>query len=256
MRVQVIQKRAKASSEVRKKLDGTVTDIEAKVKDLAGARIVVYSNSDIARLNQSGILWENFEVVWERTKIHYPRASEADPSQFIDRNYVVRLKDSRAALPEYGERFAGLQCEVQVQAILDHAWSATAHHTIYKSPNLDGVGAAQMAKIKERMRDIQQKYLLRAGYEFQQVLNDFEHIVSGQRLVDSDILASIRDAPNNNIRVELLRAIRDGRSADHRRQGRSGAGNPIRAHRGGAERGSHSYYAHEFADWADVGPQA
>ena len=31
VRVQVIQKRAKASSEVRKKLDGAVTDIEAKV---------------------------------------------------------------------------------------------------------------------------------------------------------------------------------------------------------------------------------
>jgi hypothetical protein len=174
------------------------------VKDLAGVRIVVYSNSDIARLNQSGILWENFEIVWERTRIHYPRAGEdTDQSQFIGRNYVVRLKDSRAALPEY-KRFAGLQCEVQVQTILDHAWSETAHDTIYKSPKLDGVGAAQMVKIKERMRDIQQKYLQRAGYEFQQVLNDFEHIVSGQRLVDTDILASIRDAADNNARVDLL----------------------------------------------------
>lgn len=204
IRVQVIQKRAKASSEVRKKLCGTVTDIETKVKDLAGVRIVVYTNSDIARLNNSGILFENFDIVWERTRIHYPhQADEAEQSQFIGRNYVVRLKDSRGALPEY-KRFVGLQCEVQVQTILDHAWSETAHDTIYKSPKLNGVGAAQMAKIKERMRDIQQKYLLRAGYEFQQVLNDFEHIVSGQRLVESDILASIRDAADNNVRVELL----------------------------------------------------
>lgn len=204
IRVQVIQKRAKEPSEVRKKLEGTVNDIEVKVKDLAGARIVVYSNSDIARLNHSGILSENFDVVWERTKIHYPGAGErADQSQFIGRNYVVRLKDSRCALPEY-ERFSGLQCEVQVQTILDHAWSETAHDTIYKSPKLDGVGAAQMAKIKERMRHIQQRYLLRAGYEFQQVLNDFEHIVSGQRLVDGDILASISGAADNNVRVDLL----------------------------------------------------
>ena len=204
IRVQVIQKRAKASSEVRKKLCGTVIDIETKVKDLAGVRIVVYTNSDIARLSNSRILFENFDIVWERTKIHYPhQTDEAEQSQFIGRNYVVRLKDSRGALPEY-RRFVGLQCEVQVQTILDHAWSETAHDTIYKSPKLNGVGAAQMAKIKERMRDIQQKYLLRAGYEFQQVLNDFEHIVSGQRLVESDILASIRDAADNNVRVELL----------------------------------------------------
>jgi ppGpp synthetase/RelA/SpoT-type nucleotidyltranferase len=204
IRVQVIQKRAKASSEVKKKLCGTLTDIETKVKDLAGVRIVVYTNSDMARLNNSGILFENFEIVWERTKIHYPRRDgETEQSQFIGRNYVVRLKDSRVALTEY-KRFAGLQCEVQVQTILDHAWSETAHDTIYKSPKLDGIGAAQMAKIKERMRDIQQKYLLRAGYEFQQVLNDFEHIVSGQRLVERDILTSIRDAADNNVRVELL----------------------------------------------------
>jgi ppGpp synthetase/RelA/SpoT-type nucleotidyltranferase len=204
IRVQVIQKRAKASSEVRKKLCGTVTDIETKVKDLAGVRIVVYTNSDIARLNDSGILFKNFDIVSERTKIHYPhQVDEAEQSQFIGRNYVVRLEESRSALPEY-KRFVGLQCEVQVQTILDHAWSETAHDTIYKSPKLNGVGAAQMAKIKKRMRDIQQKYLLRAGYEFQQVLNDFEHIVSGQRLIESDILTSIRDAVDNNVRVELL----------------------------------------------------
>jgi ppGpp synthetase/RelA/SpoT-type nucleotidyltranferase len=191
-------------SEVSKKLHGTVTDIETKVKDLAGVRIVVYTNSDIARLNHCGILRENFDIVWERTKIHYPRRdSETEQSQFIGRNYVVCLNASRVALTEY-KRFVGLQCEVQVQTILDHAWSETAHDTIYKSPKLDGVGAAQMAKIKERMRDIQQKYLLRAGYEFQQVLNDFEHIVSGQHLVESDILASIRDATDNNARVERL----------------------------------------------------
>ncbi len=204
VRVQVIQKRAKAASEVRKKLDGTVSDIEAKVKDLAGARIVVYTNSDVDRLIRSGILPDNFEIVWDRTKFHYPRASDgADQSQFVGQNYVVRLKDSRTALTEY-KRFVGLQCEVQIQTILDHAWSETAHDTIYKSPKLYGVGAAHMAKIKERMRDIQQKYLLRAGYEFQQVLNDFEHIVSGQRLVDSNILGAIRDALDNNVRVELL----------------------------------------------------
>jgi ppGpp synthetase/RelA/SpoT-type nucleotidyltranferase len=204
VRFQAIQKRAKDISEVRKKLNGANANIEASVKDLAGARIVVYSNSEVARLNQSEILRDNFEIDWERTKFHYPRPSdEAEQSQFVGHNYVVRLNKSRAALPEY-RRFAELQCEIQVQTILDHAWSETAHDTIYKSPKLDGVGAAQLAKIKERMRDVQQKYLQRAGYEFQHILNDFEHIVSGQRLVDSDILTAIRDAPDNNMRIELL----------------------------------------------------
>jgi ppGpp synthetase/RelA/SpoT-type nucleotidyltranferase len=203
IRMQTIQKRAKASTEVRKKLEDVTAEIEPKVKDLAGVRIVVYTNSDIARLTNSDILSENFDIVWERTRIHYPDKEQVDQPQFIGRNYVVRLRDSRVDLSEY-KRFAGLQCEVQVQTILDHAWSEAAHDTIYKSPKLSGVGAAQFVKIRERMRDIQQKYLLPAGYEFQQVLNDVERIVSGQRLVESDILESIRCADDNNIRLELL----------------------------------------------------
>lgn len=204
VRVQVIQKRAKKPEEAEKKLTDVSAAIETAVKDLAGVRIVVYANSDIDRLSEARILPNNFDIVWERTKFHFPRDGEdADESQFVGRNYVVKLKESRATLPEYS-RFTGLLCEIQVQTILDHAWSETAHDTIYKSPKLKGVGAARMAKIKERMRDIQQKYLLRAGYEFQQVLNDFEHVASGQRLVDADILKAIEEAPDNNLRVELL----------------------------------------------------
>lgn len=171
IRRQPIQTRAKTPKSLKAKLGEVGHDrIQETAKDLAGVRIVVYSNSDVERLYQSRILAENFDVVWERTKLHYPRDRvDADQSRFIGDNYVVRLKDNRAVLPEYS-RFAGLLCEVQVQTILNHAWSETAHDTIYKSPKLNGVGAAQLRKIKERMKDIQQKYLLPAGYEFQQVL--------------------------------------------------------------------------------------
>ncbi|WP_072376442.1 RelA/SpoT domain-containing protein [Hyphomicrobium sp. NDB2Meth4] len=198
-----VQRRAKAPDSLAAKIgSGESGAIEEKAKDLAGVRVVLYSNSDVDRLSHSRILFDNFEVVWERTKLHYPRGSEGS-SQYIGDNYVVRLKESRTILPEYS-RFAGLVCEVQVQTILNHAWSETAHDTIYKSPKLKGVGAAQLRKIEERMKRIQETYLLPAGYEFQQALNDFERIASGQRLVASDILAAIRDAPDNNLRVERL----------------------------------------------------
>jgi len=204
VRYQPLQKRAKKPDEVAKKLGGATDKIEDVVKDLAGARIVVYANSDIDRLDQAQIIVSNFDVDWDRTKFHYPRdAAGAGDSLFIGRNYVVRLKAERAGLPEY-RRFAGLACEVQVQTILDHAWSETAHDTIYKSPKLSGVGAKSMARIRERMRDIQRKYLLPAGNEFQQVLNDFEQVASGQRLAESDVLAAISGASDNNVRVDLI----------------------------------------------------
>lgn len=208
IRVQQIQHRAKSIESLRVKLDkaGVPPEaaIEETIKDLAGCRIVLYSLGDIARLNNQQILFENFDVDWSRTKLHFPQLdSEDQTSQFIGDNYVVKLKADRTNLVEY-RAFAGLRCEIQVQTILNHAWSETAHDTIYKRPILTGVGAVQMDGIFARMKAIQEKYLLPAEYEFQKVLGDFNRLLDGQNIVDADILGRIRGSENNNERVELL----------------------------------------------------
>jgi ppGpp synthetase/RelA/SpoT-type nucleotidyltranferase len=117
-------------------------DIATVAKDLAGCRLVFYTNSDAGRFQASGIITDNFVVDWDRTKIHHPhpQASEA-VELFISNNYVVRLKDSRVALPEYAD-LRDIWCELQVQTTLNHAWSEMAHDTIYKVPELQGFGGA------------------------------------------------------------------------------------------------------------------
>ena len=201
---QEIQARAKSVDSLKKKLsDNDTADIENRIKDLAGIRIILYTNSDVDRLERSSILLENFDIVWERTKFHYPVKEDANTSHFIGQNYVVRLKETRAELAEY-RRFSGLQCEVQVQTILNHAWSETAHDTIYKSPGFSEVGSYQFDMLEEQMNAIQQTYLLPAGYEFQKILNDFERLASGQRLVDAKVLEAIANADDNNEVADLL----------------------------------------------------
>ncbi len=208
VKLQQIQARAKDPVSLRRKLERTGatldTSVEECAKDLAGCRLILYSNSDVTRLNNKGILLDNFDVVWDKSKLHFPRSGgKGDSSPFIGDNYVVRLKPDRATLVEYSA-FSGLLCEVQVQTILNHAWSETAHDMIYKRPVLRGIGQRQMVAIEARMKTIQEKYLLPAGYEFQKVLNDFEGLARGQTLLDSAILSAIRDAQNNNDRVEHL----------------------------------------------------
>ena len=204
IKCQVIQARAKSVDSLEKKLgDNDTADIENRIKDLAGVRIILYTNSDIDRLDRSRILSENFDVVPERTKFHYPAKGDAKASHFIGQNYVVRLEEMRTALAEY-RRFAGLQCEVQVQTILSHAWSETAHDTIYKSPDLSGVDVRQFDMLEKQMNAIQRKYLLPAGYEFQKVLNDFEYLASGQLLINAGALETIANADDNNEVADLL----------------------------------------------------
>jgi ppGpp synthetase/RelA/SpoT-type nucleotidyltranferase len=211
IKVQQVQHRAKDVASLTKKLAKRNHDaahpIQASAKDLAGCRIVVYSNDDVARIGNSRLLVDNFDVDWERTRVHQPGAAD-NASQFISNNYVVKLKDDRAGLPEY-RAYAGLWCEVQVQTILNHAWAATAHDTIYKQPDLDGIGKAHMERINRRMTKIMEDYLKPAGFEFQKVLDDFERLAAGKQLIDTEILKAIRDATDNNDRDRLIEQFRE-----------------------------------------------
>ncbi len=213
LKLQHIQRRAKDPSSLRRKLEKAgqleSEDIGAVAKDLAGCRLVFYTNSDVARFQSSGIMTDNFVVDWARTKIHHPSPHTTDAVDlFISNNYVVRLRDERVALPEYAE-FRGMWCEVQVQTTLNHAWSEMAHDTVYKIPTLEGFGSALMEGIEKRMNRIMRDYLLPAGYEFQKVVTDFERLSQGKELFDRGALAQLANCTDNNERYDLLQRFRE-----------------------------------------------
>lgn len=209
LRLQHTQYRAKDVDSLERKLrrDGymAASNIEEHAKDLAGCRLVFYTNADVSAFLSSRIIVDNFEVDWDRTKIHHPDSGSGSAAeQFVSNNYVVSLKDDRAALPEYSD-VAGLWCEVQVQTTLNHAWAETAHDTIYKRPELPGgFGASLMESIETRMRDIMREHLLPAGYEFQKVLDDFERLSTGKQLFDRGLLKALDHCEDNNSRYELI----------------------------------------------------
>ncbi len=208
---QQFQQRAKEPSSLRQKLKNAraLDDaaIEPLAKDLAGARVIFYSNTDVGRFQSSGIISENFEVDWSRTKFHHTSAEDPKATELFDsNNYVVRLKDERTKLPEYA-RFAGLWCEIQVQTTLNHAWAEMAHDTIYKKPKLSAFGVDLMEGIELRMKTIMRDYLAPAGYAFQKVLGDFDRLAAGQTLFDQGIIAAVEKAVDNNELHETLEKI-------------------------------------------------
>ena len=208
LRLQHIQHRAKAVMSLRVKLEKMNAlerdDIESVVKDLAGCRLVFYTNSDVNHFQASRMLYENFNVDWDRTKIHHPSPETRESADlFISDNYVVHLTEDRLKLPEYA-RFKGMVCEVQVQTTLNHAWSEMAHDTIYKKPVLDGFGTKLMKGIDKRMATIMRDYLVPAGYEFQKVKNDFDRLSSGKDLFDQGALDAISSSSDNNELHDLM----------------------------------------------------
>lgn len=213
LRLQQVQHRSKDPASLKKKLEDrgllATNSLENDIKDLAGCRLIFYTNSDVSRFLQSSIIQDNFDVDWDRTKIHHPVPGQTEPDNlFVSNNYVLRLKAVRAALPEYA-RFDGLWCEVQVQTTLNHAWSEMAHDIIYKKPALAGFGAKLFDAIDQRLQKIMKTHLLPAGYEFQKVLDDYERLRNGKELVDRGALKALPGCSDNNARYDLLERFRD-----------------------------------------------
>ena len=75
-RPQSIQCQAKKADHLKLKLEARglldAPFIEDEIKDLAGARLIFYTNTDVDAFLNSRLIPENFEVHWDETRIHHP----------------------------------------------------------------------------------------------------------------------------------------------------------------------------------------
>ncbi len=210
-RPQSVQCRAKSIERLRLRLAGAgkldTQTLELDRRDLAGARLIFYTNNDVDRFLKSPLIRENFEIEEEETKIHHP-TPENKGAQYRAVHYTVRLREDRVRLPEYA-RFAGLRCEVQVQTILNHAWSETSHDILYKDKLGDGYGGKAMKGIASRFERIMIDYLIPAGFEIQKAQQEYEDVLLGKELFEKDIANLLDNAKNNNERYEILSGLID-----------------------------------------------
>jgi ppGpp synthetase/RelA/SpoT-type nucleotidyltranferase len=211
-RVQQISFRAKSNTSLHRKLTERhlmeSAAIEAELKDLAGCRIVFYLNPDVDRFLNSRLIFKNFKVDFDGSKIHHAVGTErAAEDLYFAIHYLVSLTDQRLELPEY-RKFRGLRCEIQLQTILNHAWAETTHDILYHRPSVEGFGTKQYAAIDRRLTDIMNQHLIPAGYEFQKVHYDFERLREGKELFDRNTVEALKTAGDNNARYELLRRVK------------------------------------------------
>ena len=210
-RPQSVQCRAKGIESLRRRLAeegklGTQT-LELDRRDLAGTRLIFYTNNDVDRFLASPLIRENFEIEEDSTRIHHPTL-ENKGVRYRAIHYTVRLREDRIRLPEYA-RFAGLRCEIQVQTILNHAWSETSHDILYKDKLGDGYGEKAMKGIARRFERIMDKYLIPAGFEIQKAQQEYERVLQGKELFDQDIANLLDNAQNNNERYQILSGLKD-----------------------------------------------
>ncbi|NNM59699.1 MAG: RelA/SpoT domain-containing protein [Legionellales bacterium] len=163
-----IQNRAKDIKSLENKLIDhclePIENLDDKIFDLSGCRIIFYHNQDVKKFITSGILEEFFDIEDIRTKIFQPtKISSPSDGEYRGIHLTVKLKQNKLNLHEY-KKFSNLFCEIQIQTILNHAWSETEHDIIYKKTKFDGIGNRRMEEIKNRLDDVMIKHIMPAGY--------------------------------------------------------------------------------------------
>jgi ppGpp synthetase/RelA/SpoT-type nucleotidyltranferase len=210
-RPQSIQCRAKGIDSLRRRLTETgklqSEILEGERRDLAGVRIIFYTNNDVERFLQTPVIYDNFQIEEDSTKFHHP-TPENKGVRYRAIHFTVKLKDERIRLPEYSI-FVGLRCEIQIQTILNHAWSETSHDILYKDNLGNGFGEKALKDITHRFERIMDQYLIPAGYEIQKAQHDYERVVQGKELFDKDIAKLLDNAKNNNERYEILLGLKE-----------------------------------------------
>jgi len=205
-RPQSTQARGKDVTSLKRKLKerGLLASerIESEIKDLAGARLIFYTNTDVDRFLRTGLIPDIFDADWMETRVHHP-TDDNDQRRYQAIHYTVLLSEKHIGMPEY-TKFKGMRCEIQIQTILNHAWSETQHDMVYHAKDNPGFGGRAIQALDKRLKKIMDEYLRPAGYELQKVQHDYERLMQGKALFDRGALETLESCGNNNERHEIL----------------------------------------------------
>jgi ppGpp synthetase/RelA/SpoT-type nucleotidyltranferase len=113
-RLQQVKFRAKDPKSLRRKLTerGLLESkaLEDDLKDLAGCRLIFYTNTDVDRFLNSRLIFENFVVDFDGSKVHHTVGTERSADElYFAIHYLVSLKEDRLSLAEYAQ-FQGMRC--------------------------------------------------------------------------------------------------------------------------------------------------
>ncbi len=197
---QSIQCRAKGIESVRRclaevgKLDTQTLELDRH--DLAGTRLIFYTNNDVDRFLASPLIRENFEVEEDSTRIHHP-TPENKEARYRAVHCTVRLREDRVRLPEYAR-----------YAIPHYDDLPTAYNGL-KGPLLKAVRAARATEpvsIETTCGNMD-------GFKADAVTRLVVEIVETLRYVDVNgtlqlLIDVYRDEPKPDIQSQIVNAVK------------------------------------------------
>lgn len=99
-----------------------------EIMDLAGIRIIAYTNNDVEKICKT--IEEEFEIDVENSGNKIDKMDE-DKVGYLSVHYIAKLNNERAGLTE-NIAYKQCRCEIQVRTLLQHAWAEIEHDRNYK----------------------------------------------------------------------------------------------------------------------------
>jgi ppGpp synthetase/RelA/SpoT-type nucleotidyltranferase len=168
IRFQNTESREKDTERLRKKLllPQNLGKKYTEIPDLAGSRVILHIERDIAKLAQ--IVHKEFDVVHDEEKI--------SEDGYNARHLDIRLKPNRTELTEYRD-CAGLTCEIQLTTTLFHAWSSLYHDDMYKDlESLKSFDEHAFNRIDGRFKKVMKYHISEASNEFTYLMDEVERM--------------------------------------------------------------------------------
>ncbi len=125
----IVESRCKSVDSFKEKIgrEGKAyADPLSEITDQVGIRIILYYTNDVDAVGK--LIAEEFDVSASGDKRDTLKPNEFGYSSV---HYVVSLSPARSTLAEW-DTYAGLQAEIQVRTVLQHAWASISHAIDYK----------------------------------------------------------------------------------------------------------------------------
>lgn len=176
-----ITARAKRPESLEQKITKNNIDTLGAIKDLAGCRVIFYFNADVQKFNSSNIIRDNFELLSAPKYHNRPKDTVDNANELYTAiHYLIKLKEPNKLLSKYVDE--DLICEIQIQTLLNHAYSETIHNITYKTANDLILGKQALEDIDNDFTKLMQKYLLPAGHYLSMIMQKHQQILKANDL--------------------------------------------------------------------------
>jgi putative GTP pyrophosphokinase len=176
------------------------SDID-KMTDIAGVRVITYIESDISKVCE--LIKEAFQVHIDKS---VDKSDELLSNQIGYRSvhFICELGDTRTALPELAA-YRGMQFEVQIRTVLQHAWAEIEHDRSYKFASELPTPIRRRLNLLAGMLEIVDREFATLAHEVDEYGKKIEVISKSGKLLDVEITSvSIKEFLKTSSKIPIL----------------------------------------------------